>query len=337
MATPTYEYSGVCYTATADQTTFALTTSGGDSIGYLRSDHIEVRTSDDSGDTWTDLVFDTDWTFADPATSIVLTTGVAADTLVDIRRNTPMDEDWIVFQVGSLLTAGQLNEFETWQLYVDQELSDLVGNLTAPDIDLDDTDDLPEGTTNLYYTDERVETYVSGQGYIKGDGVVTRLRAGSNVTLSPTSGVGEVTISATGGGGGGGDGIPEAPADGKLYGRKDAAWAAFEEGGVTQLKAGDGVVLTPAEGTGVVTIAAAGGGGSGLVGEPGKGVFVSANNQISLGNDWSGLTAITTFSADDPSTYSDEYTAAAGKGIAINDSDEISIGGDWSNIPVLSI
>ena len=54
-----------------------------------------------------------------------------------------MDEDWIVFQVGSLLTAGQLNEFETWQLYIDQELSDLVTNLTAPDINLADTDDLP--------------------------------------------------------------------------------------------------------------------------------------------------------------------------------------------------
>ena len=37
-------------------------------------------------------------------------------------------------QVGSLLTAGQLNEFETWQLYIDRELSDLVANLTAPDI-----------------------------------------------------------------------------------------------------------------------------------------------------------------------------------------------------------
>ena len=163
MATPTYEYSGVCYTATAGQTTFALTTSGGNSIGYLKPEHIQVRISVDNGGTWTGLSFNSDWVFADPATSIVLNSAAAADQLVDIRRETPMDEDWIVFQVGSLLTAGQLNEFETWQLYIDQELSDLVTNLTAPDINLADTDDLPEGSTNLYYTDARVESYVSGE------------------------------------------------------------------------------------------------------------------------------------------------------------------------------
>ena len=292
MATPTYEYSGVCYTATAGQTTFALTTSGGNSIGYLKPEHIQVRASVDNGGTWTGLSFNTDWVFADPATSIVLNSAAAADQLVDIHRETPMDEDWIVFQVGSLLTAGQLNEFETWQLYIDQELSDLVANLTAPDINLADTDDLPEGSTNLYYTDARVEAYVSGEGYIK-DAGVTKIVAGSGVIINPTTGLGEVTIAAIGGGGGGGgfdykgeidatgaapvdpengdlyvntatsgtvgagwtgiagdslsgnerliyssdtsswamlvdNGVPEAPNDGELYGRKSEAWAKID-------------------------------------------------------------------------------------------------------------
>ena len=225
MATPTYEYSGVCYTATAGQTTFALTTSGGNSIGYLKPEHIQVRISVDNGGTWTGLSFNSDWVFADPATSIVLNSAAAADQLVDIRRETPMDEDWIVFQVGSLLTAGQLNEFETWQLYIDQELSDLVTNLTAPDINLADTDDLPEGSTNLYYTDARVESYVSGAGYLKGP-VVTKIIAGTNVGITPSSGTGEVTITASGGGGSGG-GIPEAPLDGSIYGRQSAAWTSI--------------------------------------------------------------------------------------------------------------
>ena len=225
MATPTYEYSGVCYTATAGQTTFALTTSGGNSIGYLKPEHIKVRTSADNGDTWVGLSLDIDYVFADPATSIVLNVGATVDTLVDISRETPMDEDWIVFQVGNLLTAGQLNEFETWQLYIDQELSDLVANLTAPDINLADTDDLPEGSTNLYYTDARVETYVSGQGYLKGP-VVTKIIAGANVGISPSSGTGEVTITASGGGGGTG-GIPEAPLDGSVYGRQSAGWTSI--------------------------------------------------------------------------------------------------------------
>ena len=129
MAVPNYKYSGVCYTATAEQTTFALTTSEGKSIGYLKKEHIKVRTSADSGNTWTGLSIDTDYVFADPATSIVLNVGAAADTLVDIQRQTPMDDDYIDFQAGSLLTAEELNTFDTWQLYIDQELDDGKANV----------------------------------------------------------------------------------------------------------------------------------------------------------------------------------------------------------------
>ena len=124
MTVPNYKYSGVCYTATADQTTYALTTSQGSSIGYLKEEHIQVRTSADGGNTWTGLSINTDYVFADPATSIVLNTGAAAGTLVDISRHTPMDDDYIDFQAGSLLTAAELNLFDTWQLYIDQELDD---------------------------------------------------------------------------------------------------------------------------------------------------------------------------------------------------------------------
>lgn len=35
-----------------------------------------------------------------------------------------MDDDYIDFQAGSLLTAAELNTFDTWQLYIDQELDD---------------------------------------------------------------------------------------------------------------------------------------------------------------------------------------------------------------------
>ena len=89
-----------------------------------------------------------------------------------------------------------------------------------------DTDDLVEGSVNLYFTDARVEAYVNGAGYIKGP-VVTKIIAGANVGISPGSGVGEVTITASGGGGGGG--IPEAPLDGTLYGRENATWVAVPD------------------------------------------------------------------------------------------------------------
>jgi hypothetical protein len=91
--------------------------------------------------------------------------------------------------------------------------------------DLSTTDDLPEGSVNLYYTNARVESYVSGAGYIK-DAGVTRLIAGANIGLSPSDGTGEVTITAAGGGGGTG-GIPEAPINGETFGRKDAGWVSI--------------------------------------------------------------------------------------------------------------
>ena len=253
MAKPSYEYSGVCYVATAGQTAFALTTTGGNAIGYLNPQHIKVRKSDDNGSTWTNLVLDTDWVFADPATSITLNTGATAGDWIDIYRQTPLTQDYIQFQDGDLLTATQLNDFDDWQLFIDQEIADRVENLTASDISLADTDDLPEGSvnlyytdarveawieanlndtddlsegaSNLYYTDARVESYVSGAGYIKNAGVTKIVAGNSNIQISPDTGVGEVTISATGGGSGDG-GIPEAPTDGNVYGRKgkDNSW-----------------------------------------------------------------------------------------------------------------
>ena len=201
MTLPTYQYSGACYVATAGQTTFALTTDGGNAINYARPDHIKVRTSADSGNTWTDLVLGTDWLFADPPVSVVLTTPAVVGIAVDIYRDTPLSEDFIRFEDGNLLTAGQLNDFDDWQLYIDQEILDRVENLTAPDINLADTDDLPEGSVNLYYTDERVQSVIDGQPAPSAG--VTKLKAGPNVTLDPATGVGEVTISSTGGGGGG--------------------------------------------------------------------------------------------------------------------------------------
>ena len=168
MAQPTYEYSGVCYTATSGQTTFALTSTAGNPIGYLSPSHIHVRTSANSGETWVSLPVDTAWNFADPATSIVLVTPATAGVWVDIQRKTPIDQDWIDFQAGSLLTAGQLNEAETFSLYCDQEI----------------VDGIRDGEL------------------VPVDPGVTKLIAGANIVLDPTSGVGEVTIESLGGTGG---------------------------------------------------------------------------------------------------------------------------------------
>ena len=125
MATPpSFTYSGVVYVATGSQTEFALTSTSGKAIGYLLSDHISVSTSADEGENWTKLNTPADYSFSTQGTRVVLTAAPTVDTWVLLKRTTPKDENWVDYQAGNLLTAGQLNEFESWQLYIDQELDD---------------------------------------------------------------------------------------------------------------------------------------------------------------------------------------------------------------------
>ena len=67
-----------------------------------------------------------------------------------------------------------------------------------------DTDDLPEGATNLYFTDERAQDAAAVTFY---DVLKEKLVAGANVILTPNDLDEELVISATGGGGGGGGSV----------------------------------------------------------------------------------------------------------------------------------
>ena len=130
MATPpSFTYSGVVYVGNGSTTEFALTSSAGYAIGYLLPEHISVSTSDDDGASWITLNTPADYSFSTQGTRVVLTVAPVVDTWVRIKRTTPMDENWVDYQSGNLLTAGQLNEFESWQLYIDQELEDGKANI----------------------------------------------------------------------------------------------------------------------------------------------------------------------------------------------------------------
>ena len=130
MATlPSYVFSGVVYNGNGNVKEFALTTRDGNAIGYLLPEHISVSTSDDDGETWTVLATPADYSFSTQGTRIILTSAPAVDTWVRLKRSTPMDENWVDYQSGNLLTAGQLNEFESWQLYIDQELADHISDV----------------------------------------------------------------------------------------------------------------------------------------------------------------------------------------------------------------
>jgi hypothetical protein len=89
-------------------------------------------------------------------------------------------------------------------------------------------------------------------------------------------------ILAGGGGGGGGGGIPEAPSDGKTYGRRNAAWTAVETARYLHVQAAPSAVWNVQHNLGsrpvlVLTFDAAGGQ---VFGEPDH--AGSTANQISV-------------------------------------------------------
>jgi len=190
-----YVYAGVTYTSPAAGTTdFALVSDHGNDIAYLSKTHIHVKKSTD-GVVWTEIP-QSDYTFDSQGTSIILNTATVAGDQIRILRHTPIDAQYVTFSDGSLLTADQLNDAELFSLYADQELSDGDFTLDKDDVGLNSTDDLPEGQTNLYYTDQRVIDAVKGQGFVT-DAGVTKITAGDNITINPSGGTGMVTINGT--------------------------------------------------------------------------------------------------------------------------------------------
>jgi hypothetical protein len=128
MPLPQFQYAGVSYAGQpAGSTTFALTTSGGLPIGYLLRSHVHVYSSIDDGATLVELVRPVDWDFNQGGTSVVLKAGIAGGTGIVLRRITPEADLYTRFGQGTLLTADQLNEAETFDLYLIQELDDELG------------------------------------------------------------------------------------------------------------------------------------------------------------------------------------------------------------------
>jgi hypothetical protein len=127
MALPSFQYSGVSYAGQpAGTTTFALTTSGGKSIGYLLSSHVHVYSSINNGDTLVELTRPAQWDFNPAGTAVVLKTGIASGVAIVLQRITPQDSPYTEFGQGTLLTADQLNDATTFLLYVTQESDDQV-------------------------------------------------------------------------------------------------------------------------------------------------------------------------------------------------------------------
>ncbi|MGB2464183.1 MAG: hypothetical protein ACPICC_04645, partial [Candidatus Puniceispirillaceae bacterium] len=86
-------------------------------------------------------------------------------------------------QQGAMYFDLSTNQLKIW--------SGSAWEITASTSSISNTNDVPEGTSNLYFTDERVDDRVNGL-----------LVAGSNVTLTYDDAANTLTIASTGGGGG---------------------------------------------------------------------------------------------------------------------------------------
>ena len=258
-----YVYSGVTYTDPAPgTTTFALTSDTGNAIEYLSEDHITVKKSTDGGTTWVTLIVVTDYYFNSAGTEIILTTGTTAGDQIRIERHTPVGAEYIVFNDGSLLTSNQLNTAEKFSLYCDQEIIDGNVSFDPADIGLNSTDDLPEGSVNLYYTDARVAAWIAAnlastddlvEGstnlYYTDERVDARITSWIGTNLSDTDDLaeGSVNLYYT-------DARVEAYVSGAGY---------IKDAGVTKIVAGLNVTISPVNGLGEVTINSVGGGSGG--------------------------------------------------------------------------
>ena len=225
-----YTYSGNIYdAAAAGTTTFALTSTAGNSIGYLQRAHIHVYLSDDDGIAWVEQSRPGAWDFNAEGTSVVLVSGITADQWVKILRITPLDNRFVDFANGSLLTADQLDVAEDYSRYCDQEIADsfvsaeqAVGE--APD----------DGA--LYGRQSKSWQVVPDPG-------VEEAPVDSREYVRVNKSWKEIPEDQTG--------VPEAPINQKVFARKDAAWIEINDtGGITYKGTRDLTLAAPAAAAG---------------------------------------------------------------------------------------
>ena len=257
------------YTGDGSTVTFSFT------FEYLDSSDIYVTVDDQSNTDWS---FDTT---TDP-TSLTFNTAPADGAEILIYRSTDLDQMEAVFAAGSAIRAKDLNtDYDQLRLAI-QESKEYI-----PDVIVDDQLDprywqkegeTIESTDTWSEDDTHVGTTKAIGNFVRSvtdsSSSVTKIIAGSNVTISPTSGQGNVTISASSTGGANYKGTidmtqaaPEAPVNGDFYvnttaGTADASWTGIGGDDVT---AGARVVynggtsewdLLPAQATGVQSVEA---------------------------------------------------------------------------------
>ncbi len=356
---------------------------------YLQSTDIYVCLYNETERRWDDT---TEWTFAN-ATTIQFTTappsptGVVTDN-IKIERRTSVDPLVAQFNPGSAIRASDLNnDFEQLQLAVIDNSSRVTsidvgvnslttsgdglsvdqntGNITISntgvtrinnetgDVSLD-TDDIPEGSINLYYTDARVSAWIAAnlsdtddlkEGVLNLYYTDARVNAWINTNLSSTDQLAEgsnnlyytdaraeavvvdwiqANLSDT-------DDLPEG--SNNLYYTDARVESVIDGQGyvkgpvVTKIVAGNNIGISPESGTGIVTINASGGSGTGIPDAPLDGTTYGRQDghwepvlMLTGGNMTGDLTLGTDKITLDASAGSAEFagdvTISAGEGIS---------------------
>ena len=235
----TWTYSGNIYDASPPgTTTFPLTTEAGNAINYLQRSHIHVYKSVDSGASYNELTFESDYQFNEEGTSIVLNAGIAAGEYIKLLRITPYQTEYVEYQASSQLTAGQLNTGEKFSMYVDQELYDDITVVNEGFI----ADAPDDGKLYGRQSEAWAEVPTSDVQEAPADGKLYGREDEAWVEIPPP-------------------GISDAPADSKEYVRYNSTWKEATEidAGVTKIVAGDNITISPTSGVGDVTITAEGG------------------------------------------------------------------------------
>jgi hypothetical protein len=157
-------YSSRTYTPGSSTTTFALTTSGGDPIGYIRESDIEVKVNG-SVQATSAYSFSGTKTVEQPSGgSIVLNSGVTGTVI--LSRTTAIQDATVVYTAGSTLTSTDLNNADNQIRFGLQEFSDDYASLLGTGGNLTDLASFIGGSDSWVSNDAKAATTSAIDGRI---------------------------------------------------------------------------------------------------------------------------------------------------------------------------
>ena len=162
-------YSSRTYTPGSSTTTFALTTSGGDPIGYIRESDVSVKVN---GTTFTNAPSGSNtYQFSGTSTveqpsggSIVLNAGVTGTVILE--RTTAFQDATVVYTAGSTLTSDDLNNADNQIRFSLQEFSDDYSSLLGTGGNLTNLASFIGGSDTWVSNDAKAATTAAIDGQI---------------------------------------------------------------------------------------------------------------------------------------------------------------------------